>query len=296
MRLASGRLDGREQLWWVTEQGLLRVGYVAALRGEENTEWTMERFLTDLDNALDLLQSWWHWAQESEVMTDRLPDETLAPVTQPGKILCVGLNYRPHARESHMEIPQYPVLFNKYSNAVVGSGRPVHPPAIAQQMDYEAELVVIMGRRAVNVAESDALRYVAGYCNGNDLSARDLQFRTSQWLLGKAADGFGPMGPYLVTPDEIPDPNQLEIVCRRNGVEVQHSNTRHMIFSCSHLISYISRYMTLEPGDVIFTGTPEGVIFGQQESERQWLKAGETVSVSIEGLGELTTPIGNWKE
>ena len=296
MRLASGRLDGREQLWWVTEQGLLRVGHVATLRGHRDSEWTMSRYLADQDTARDLLQSWVHWAQESGVATDRLPEETLAPVTQPGKILCVGLNYRPHAKESHMEIPKNPVLFNKYSNAVVGSGYPVHPPADAQQMDYEAELVVIMGRRAVNVAESDALGYVAGYCNGNDLSARDLQFRTSQWLLGKAADDFGPMGPYLVTPDEIADPDELEIVCRRNGVEVQHSNTRHMIFSCAYLISYISRYVTLEPGDVIFTGTPEGVILGQPESERQWLKTGETVSVSIEGLGELTTPIGSWKE
>ena len=296
MRLANGRLDGHEQLWWVTEQGLLRVSYVAVLRGQGDSEWTMERYLADQDNARDLLQSWAEWARNNGVVTDRLPDEMLAPVTQPGKILCVGLNYRPHARESHLEIPKDSVLFNKYCNAVVGSEYVVHPPADAQQMDYEAELVVIMGRRAVKIAESDALRYVAGYCNGNDLSARDLQFRTSQWLLGKAADGFGPMGPYLVTPDEIRDPNQLEIVCRRNGVAVQHSNTRHMIFSCAYLISYISRYMTLEPGDTIFTGTPEGVVLGHPESERQWLTAGETVSVSIEGLGELITPIGNWKE
>ena len=296
MRLASGRLDGCEQLWWVTDRGFIRVGYVAALRGQENTDWAMARYLADADNARDLLQSWWLWAQESGVPTDRLPEELLAPVTQPGKILCVGLNYRPHAKESRMEIPNDPVLFNKYSNTVVGSGHPVHPPADAQQMDYEAELVVVMGRRAVNITESNALRYVAGYCNGNDLSARDLQFRTSQWLLGKAADGFGPLGPYLVTPDEIPHPDQLDIVCRRNGIAVQHSNTRHMIFSCAYLISYISRYVTLEPGDVIFTGTPEGVILGQPESERQWLKAGETISVSIEGLGELITPIGSGKE
>ncbi|MCL4351514.1 MAG: fumarylacetoacetate hydrolase family protein [Firmicutes bacterium] len=187
MRLASGEWEGREQLWWVTDRGLLRVSYVASLRSQENTEWTMERYVADQDNARDLLQSWWLWARNRGIVTDRLPDRVLAPVTQPGKILCVGLNYRPHARESHMEIPKYPVLFNKYSNAVVGSGNRVHAPADAQQMDYEAELVVIMGRRAVNVAESDALRYVAGYCNGNDLSARDLQFRTSQWLLGKTA-------------------------------------------------------------------------------------------------------------
>lgn len=296
MRLVSGLLQGQEQLWWDTPQGLLRVGYVSGLRGQSDRAWTMDRYLANQDSVHDLLQSWVHWAEDNRVLTDHLPDVLLAPVTHPGKILCVGLNYRPHAKESHMEIPNDPVLFNKYRNAVIGSEHPVHPPADAQQLDYEAELVVVMGRRAVNVAESEALRYVAGYCNGNDVSARDLQFRTSQWLLGKAADGFGPMGPYLVTRDEIPDPDQLEIVCRRNGIEVQHSNTRYMIFSCAFLVSYISRYVTLEPGDVIFTGTPEGVILGQPESERQWLKAGETVSVSIEGLGELITPIGHGKE
>ena len=296
MRLASGRLDGCEQLWWVTEQGMLRVTYVAALRGQEDSDWTMSRYLADRDHAHDLLQSWLQWAQDNGVVTDHVPEAVLAPVTQPGKILCVGLNYRPHAKESHMEIPNHPVLFNKYSNTVVGSGHPVYPPADAQQMDYEAELVMVMGRRAANVSEADALHYVAGYCNGNDLSARDLQFRTSQWLLGKTADGFGPMGPYLVTADEVPNPTNLEIVGKRNGIAVQHSNTRHMIFSCAYLIRYISRYVTLEPGDVIFTGTPEGVILGEPESERQWLKAGETIAVSIEGLGELITPIGSGKE
>lgn len=278
----------------MTEDGPLRVGYIAGLQDRADTVWTMTRYLRD-PKAPALLQKWLEWAHAHGIKSDRLPDQILAPVPHPGKILCVGLNYRPHAHESQMEIPSYPVLFNKYGNSVVGSNTPVHPPRDAQELDYEAELVVVMGRRATQVGEAEALQYVAGYCNGNDLSARDLQFRTNQWLLGKTADGFGPMGPYLVTADEIADPDALDIVCRRDGVEVQHSNTRNMIFSCRYLIHYISRYMTLEPGDVIFTGTPEGVIFGKSEAERQWLQTGEQVSVSVEGLGELVTPIGSWQ-
>ena len=295
MRLLSGLLDGREQLWWMTDHGPLRVSDVAALLGHGDQEWTMMRYLADLEHSRDLVHSWWIWAQKQGIKTERVPDVTLAPVPQPSKILCVGLNYRPHVTESQMDIPEYPVFFNKYGNAVLGPGMAVHPPTDAREMDYEAELVMIMGRRAKNVAESAALEYVAGYCNGNDLSARDLQFRTNQWLLGKTADGFGPMGPYMVTADEIQHPDQLEIVGRRNGIKVQHSNTRQMIFSCAYLISYISRYITLEPGDVIFTGTPEGVILGQPPAQRQWLKSGEKISVSVEGLGELTTLIGEWQ-
>jgi len=207
-------------------------------------------------------------------------------VANPGKIICVGLNYRRHAVESGMAIPTSPILFPKYSNAIAAPGEPVVLPANAMEYDYEAELGVVIGQRAKNVSEQEALNYVLGYCNLNDLSARDLQFRTSQWLLGKTLDQFMPIGPYLVTPDEVGDPQALDIRCWVNGALRQSSSTADMIFSVAYLVSYLSQYMTLEPGDVIATGTPEGVVFGMQE--KQWLKPGDEVSIEIAGLGRLT--------
>ena len=204
----------------------------------------------------------------------------------PGKIICVGLNYRRHAVESGMPIPTSPVLFPKYSNAIAAPGEPVALQTNAVEYDYEAELGVVIGRRVKHVSEQDALNYVLGYCNLNDLSARDLQFRTSQWLLGKTLDKFMPIGPYLVTPDEVGDPQALDIRCWVNGTLRQNSSTADMVFNVAYLVSYLSQYMTLEPGDVIATGTPEGVIFGMQE--KQWLKPGDEVSIEIAGLGRLT--------
>lgn len=154
-------------------------------------------------------------------------------------------------------------------------------------MDYEAELAMIIGVEARNVSVDDALEYVLGYCNANDLSARDLQFRSTQWLLGKSCDGFCPLGPYLVTSDEVSDPDHLSITCKVNGEIRQSSNTADMIFSTSEIISYVSIYMTLNPGDVILTGTPEGVVLGSPESEQRWLRRGDIVTVEIEGLGAL---------
>jgi 2-keto-4-pentenoate hydratase/2-oxohepta-3-ene-1,7-dioic acid hydratase in catechol pathway len=207
-------------------------------------------------------------------------------VANPGKIICVGLNYRRHAIESAMAIPTTPVLFSKYSNTIAAPGEQIVLPANAVEYDYEAELGVVIGRRAKNVSEQDALSYVLGYCNLNDLSARDLQFRTSQWLLGKALDKFSPIGPYLVTSDEVDDPQTLDVRCWVNGALRQNSNTADMIFNVAQLVSYISQYMTLEPGDVISTGTPEGVVFGMKE--KIWLKPGDEVTIEIAGLGRLT--------
>jgi len=207
-------------------------------------------------------------------------------VANAGKIICVGLNYRRHAVESGMAIPTSPILFPKYSNAIAASGELVVLPANAVEYDYEAELGVVIGGRAKNVSEQEALNYVLGYCNLNDLSARDLQFRTSQWLLGKTLDKFMPVGPYLVTADAVGDPQALDIRCWVNGALRQNSSTADMVFSVAYLVSYISQYMTLEPGDVIATGTPEGVVFGMQE--KQWLKPGDEVAIEIAGLGRLT--------
>jgi 2-keto-4-pentenoate hydratase/2-oxohepta-3-ene-1,7-dioic acid hydratase in catechol pathway len=206
-------------------------------------------------------------------------------IANPGKIICVGLNYRRHAIESGMAIPISPILFPKYSNAIAASGEQVVLPPNAVEYDYEAELGVVIGGRAKNISEQEALNYVLGYCNLNDLSARDLQFRTSQWLLGKTLDKFMPIGPYLVTADEVGDPQALDIRCWVNGSLRQNSSTADMIFSVAYLVSYLSQYITLEPGDVIATGTPEGVVFGMQE--KQWLKPGDEVSIEIAGLGRL---------
>lgn len=208
------------------------------------------------------------------------------PVPRPGKILCVGLNYRSHAGESRMALPEQPLLFSKFTNALTGPTDPVALLPDVEQYDYEAEMVAVIGRRARRVAPEEALTYVLGYCNGNDLSARDLQFRSSQWLLGKTPDGFFPTGPMVVSAESIPDPHNLAIECRVNGELRQASNTRHMIFSVADIISYASRYMTLESGDLISTGTPEGVILGMEE--KKWLRAGDEVSVTVERLGTLS--------
>jgi 2-keto-4-pentenoate hydratase/2-oxohepta-3-ene-1,7-dioic acid hydratase in catechol pathway len=209
-------------------------------------------------------------------------------VTNPEKIIMVGLNYRRHAAEMKAKLPELPMLFNKFNNALSGHGRPVPlPKKVASEFDYEVELVIVIGRTAKDVSETDALSYVAGYCTGNDLSARDLQRKSSQFMLGKTPDGFAPLGPWLVTADQVPDPNKLDIWCEVNGERRQSSNTSDMVFNCAQLVSYCSRHMTLRPGDLIYTGTPEGVIAGMPEGKRAWLKTGDRVRCGIEKLGEL---------
>jgi 2-keto-4-pentenoate hydratase/2-oxohepta-3-ene-1,7-dioic acid hydratase in catechol pathway len=229
-------------------------------------------------------------AVESERTAPWLLDESalvLGPcVPRPPKIICIGLNYRRHVVESGATLPETPVLFSKFSNAIAAAGEPIPLPASVVQVDYEAELAVVIGTRARYVSEAEALDYVFGYCNGNDLIARDLQFRTSQWLLGKTLDKFVPIGPYLVTADEVGDPQSLPIRCWVNGSRRQDSTTADMIFSVARLVSYISQYLTLEPGDVILTGTPEGVILGM--SDQVWLQPGDEVTVEIGNLGRLT--------
>lgn len=211
-------------------------------------------------------------------------------VLHPEKILCVGLNYIPHAEEADMAIPESPVLFSKFNNALTGHKQTIPLPRSAKKYDYEPELVIVIGKEARNVAEDEALSYVYGYSVGNDVSARDLQMKTGQWLLGKTLDGFAPIGPYLVTSDAI-DPANLNIECKINGEVRQSSNTKHMIFNCATLISYISQYMTLKPGDVIFSGTPEGVILGYTPENQTWLQAGDEMEVTIENIGRLTNKL-----
>jgi 2-keto-4-pentenoate hydratase/2-oxohepta-3-ene-1,7-dioic acid hydratase in catechol pathway len=207
-------------------------------------------------------------------------------VLDPEKIICVGLNYVDHAKESNMEIPTYPVLFSKFNNALASHKEIIPLPKNAVQFDYEAELVIVIGKEATNVTKEDALSYVFGYTVGNDLSARDLQFRTPQWLLGKTLDHFGPIGPSLVTADEI-DPAKLDISLKVNGEIKQSANTSQMIFDCATIVSYLSQHVTLKPGDIIFSGTPDGVVLGYPEDQRQWLKSGDKVEVYIEKIGTL---------
>ena len=213
----------------------------------------------------------------------------LQPVLRPGKVICLGLNYRDHAKEAGMAIPEYPVLFHKVAGSLIGHNQPVVVPRSSSKIDFEGELTIIIGRRGKYIAEHEALSYIAGYTIGNDVSARDLQFRTSQWTTGKMLDTFGPLGPALVTCDEVPDPTALQIKTTLNGQVMQDGNTAEMIFRVPFIVSYISEIVTLEPGDVILTGTPAGI--GNTRTPPVFMKPGDTVSVEIERLGVLTNPL-----
>jgi 2-keto-4-pentenoate hydratase/2-oxohepta-3-ene-1,7-dioic acid hydratase in catechol pathway len=209
-------------------------------------------------------------------------------VTRPEKIVCVGLNYRQHAIEIGVPIPKQPVLFNKFNTTLNHHNGTIKLPVdFAQKFDYEVELVMAIGREASVVSEADALSYVAGYATGNDFTARDLQLETGgQWMVGKTPNQFAPIGPYLVTADQI-DPDNLKLECRVNGETRQSSNTNDFIFNTRKMISYISRVITLKPGDIIFTGTPQGVIQGKPKDQQVWLKPGDKIACSLEKLGEL---------
>ncbi len=210
-----------------------------------------------------------------------------APVPRPGKIVCVGLNYRDHAAETGKPVPTEPVLFCKFANSVVGDAATVPIPAATAEADWEAELAVVIGRTATRVRADDALDHVAGYACANDLSARDLQRSGGQWTRGKAIDGFLPLGPWLVTADEVPDPQALGIRCTLNDEVVQDSSTSQMVFGVAELISTITETMTLEPGDLLVTGTPPGV--GMARTPPRFLVPGDVLTVEIDGLGALTT-------
>lgn len=211
----------------------------------------------------------------------------IAPISQPGKIICIGLNYRDHALETNSPIPSEPVCFGKFGNTIIGPEAEIRVPAVCQEVDYEAELVVVIGSRAARVPQREALQHVAGYMNGHDVSARDWQKGRpgGQWLLGKSPDTFAPIGPWLVTADEIPDPHQLAVTLRLNGTVMQAGNTNEFIFGVDAVIAHISQLITLEPGDLIFTGTPAGV--GMGRNPRVWLQPGDLVEVEITGLGVL---------
>jgi 2-keto-4-pentenoate hydratase/2-oxohepta-3-ene-1,7-dioic acid hydratase in catechol pathway len=213
----------------------------------------------------------------------------LAPVPRPPKLICLGLNYRDHIAEAKRDIPSVPVIFTKFSNVVIGPGEAIVLPKNSAKPDYEAEFAFVIGPGGRHIAAEDWLRHVFGYTIFNDVSARDVQSATSQWTMGKSFDTFAPMGPCLVSADEILDPHALDLSLSIAGVELQHSNTRELIFRIPELVAYLSSIVTLEPGDVVATGTPGGVGFARRPP--RYLKAGDEVVIRIDGLGELRNPV-----
>jgi 2-keto-4-pentenoate hydratase/2-oxohepta-3-ene-1,7-dioic acid hydratase in catechol pathway len=245
----------------------------ALLAGGPPAKAALERFVLD-HPAVPLLD-------ESQI--------TYGPcVPNPGKIICLGMNYQRHTTRLEPGQQPSPILFAKYNNSLAAAGEVIPLPPVAVEYDYEAELAVVIGRRAQHVSEAEALDYVFGYCNANDLSARELQRRTSQWMLGKMLDKFLPLGPYLVTTDEVPNPQDLSIRAWVNGELGQDATTAEMIFSVAYLISYMSHHFTLEAGDVIATGTPDRV----SRPAKAWLKAGDRVEIEVQGLGRLANVMG----
>lgn len=212
-----------------------------------------------------------------------------SPVKRPGKVICIGLNYRDHAEESGLPIPEAPLVFSKFTTSVIGPDEAVILPPGSSQNDYEAELGVVIGRRAQRVDEASALDHVLGYVNVNDVSARDFQFADGQWQRGKSPDTFCPVGTYVATKDEVPNPEKLRIRLRLNGDTLQDSSTDQLIFGVAKVVSYLSQFTTLEPGDLIATGTPPGVGFARKPPV--YLKAGDRMEVEIEGLGVLANPV-----
>ena len=283
MKLVTFMHDGRERLGALVGED----GVVDLNRADSRIPAEMIAFLSAGEAALQLAKA----AVMAEAhQTMPLSSVKLnAPVPHPGKILCIGLNYSDHAAETGQPLPAFPVVFAKYSNTVISPGESIVLPKVTDQVDYEAELGFVIGKRGRYISEADALDYVAGYLPINDVSARDYQNRTSQWTMGKTFDTFAPMGPALVTADEVPDPHHLSIRLTIGDEVLQDSNTDKLIFNVPQLVASLSEVMTLEPGDVVSTGTPPGVGFARKPP--RFLKAGDVVSVIIEKLGTLTNPV-----
>ncbi|MBS4021669.1 MAG: fumarylacetoacetate hydrolase family protein [Dethiobacter sp.] len=270
------------------EYAASRTGAAAAVSYPSDMVELLEREMLDAAHSLhETFQKQSEWVSEIGVPVAEV--ELLAPLRKPGKVICIGLNYMDHAKETGKPIPTAPIVFGKYANSIVGPGSAVNIPPVTDKVDYEAELAVVIGKRASRVAADSALGYVAGYMNFNDISARDLQMADGQWMKGKFLDTFAPTGPWLVTKEDIQDPGKLKIELRLNGKTMQSSSTGNLIFSVPTLISFLSGLLTLEPGDIIATGTPSGV--GAAMNPPLFLQAGDTVEVEVEGLGVLTNPV-----
>lgn len=287
MKLFHFKKDQEIRIGLVNKHGFLDLSKAGEKFGE-NLPRTLDELGGD-PKSLDLVRKVADQVKDDTSSSLYLKEEEiqyLPVILNPEKIVCAGLNYLAHIREGNFECPEVPVLFSKFNNSLAGHNQKIPLPKASQKIDYEAELVIVMGKEAKDVEENDALSYVFGYTIGNDLSARDLQNKTSQWLLGKTLNGFAPVGPFIVTQDDI-DASNLEIGCKVNGEVRQASNTGDMLFNCQSIISYISKHMTLKPGDLIFTGTPQGVMLGYPKDKQVWLKSGDQVEVTIEKIGTL---------
>ncbi|NGP45451.1 fumarylacetoacetate hydrolase family protein [Bacillaceae bacterium SIJ1] len=290
MKLFTYHIDGSLHTGVRTDAGLLSLSATAANMPGSSVEVNMMDIVAGGQAALENVSTFVNKAiQDDKAVFLSEAEVVWGPcIPQPHKIICVGLNYRRHADETNAPYPETPILFNKFDNTLAGHLEDIPVPTVTEKLDYEVELTIVIGKNTKNVSEEEALDHVFGYCAANDLSARDLQMKTPQWLLGKTCDKFSPIGPDVVTADEVGNPQKLALKTIVNGEERQNSNTSDMIFSCKEIVSYISKHMTLVPGDIILTGTPEGVVLGSPEDEQVYLKPGDEVTVSIEKLGSLT--------
>ena len=269
-----------------TEPGVLSGGDLVGIRGAG-----FDDVLTAIRggaDAADRLMRWLGNPPGGEIL-DPASVKLHAPILRPPKIICIGLNYRDHAAESNLAIPEVPTVFAKFSTAVIGPGDPIVLPKNSTKPDYEAEFAVVIGKGGRYIAESNWREHVFGYTIVNDVSARDYQMATTQWMIGKTFDTFAPIGPAIVTADEIEDPHNLDISLTLSGTEMQHSNTSNLIFKIPQLLAHLSSVFTLEPGDIIATGTPAGVGFARKPP--RYLKDGDECIVRVEGLGELVNPV-----
>jgi len=287
MQLIHFSEDGQSRIGIKTERGFLNVAKAAAALSLPFPSY-IDDVLKDPEQVaqLDAILA------QADALTDpayyvSLDEVTFLPVlSRPGKILCIGKNYAAHVAETKSEAPKQPLVFSKFTSALAAHKEGIPIPVNTSKVDYEVELVAVIGKKAYCVSPEDALDHVAGYTIGNDVTARDWQKGSPQWLLGKSPDKFAPLGPVYVTADEI-DPKNLDISLKLNGEVRQNSNTKHLIFDIATIVSYISQHFALEPGDIIFTGTPDGVILGYSEDEQVWLKPGDVIESTIEGIGTL---------
>ena len=269
-----------------TEPGVLVDNEIIGLRGAGFH--TIFPVLAGGNDAMDRVMRWIESPPGGERL-DALGTTLLSPVLRPPKLICIGLNYRDHAEEGKNPIPDVPTVFSKFNTAVTGHGRPIILPKLSTKVDYEAEFAVVIGKGGRYIPEARWREHVFGYTITNDVSARDFQSATSQWMIGKTFDTFAPIGPAIVTADEIDDPHQLDISLTLNGEVMQHSNTSNLIFGVPRLIAYLSSVFTLEAGDIIATGTPAGVGFARRPP--RWLKAGDEIRIQVQGIGELVNPV-----
>lgn len=275
-------VDIQKAAIWIEEKESLSNSMIELLEAGAPVKEAIQRIVVSLEKNLED-------AVASGIAKPLKEVSLFAPVPRPSKIICVGLNYRDHAIETGQKIPEYPMLFPTYVNAVNGPNDPIVIPKVSNKIDFEAELAVVIGKRGRYISEEKALEFVAGYTCFNDVSTRDYQRHTPQFGLGKSFDTHAPMGPWIVTKDEIPNPQNLSIELTLNGKVMQKSNTKELIFTVEKLIAYISEAITLEPGDIIATGTPSGV--GVARNPQVFLRPGDEVAVKIEGIGEMVNPV-----